>query len=416
MTGMLAAERHSCRVALWASALATELGAPPHTARLVEEAARLHHGPGSAWSPPGFDRLLADLGVVSAPLRLGAAWTDSSETLHASLLEVCGRRMGRLGFPLSTLSRVLEFAHAVDEAFDASPYEDWNHEEATQWVESLRADSEWRTLSRKWRRLKRITEQAVFRAAEHLPVRPEIARQVLRLAMGDHLEFARLAQIVSGDPALAAALLRSANSAAFSPCSPIFEIRQAIAFIGLSAARRVITAAAWRPLFDSPRLRALWNHSLEAASLANILAPKAGLAGEEAFLAGLLHDIGRIMWTRLPREMANPMFTWIEAGCDTVSAETVLAGFDHGEAGAVVLDRWSFPQLLCEAVARHHRPGPGASPLACLLYLCEELSLAGEDRASRVRLGAASGALGIDLRDLQDLRADPSLECLRMAA
>jgi putative nucleotidyltransferase with HDIG domain len=172
-------------------------------------------------------------------------------------------------------------------------------------------------------------------------------------------------------------------------------------FIGLEAARRIIMASVFQPLFASAGLRTLWRHSVEMAeSAAHIAAVSGRVAPNEAFLAGLVHDIGRLALQKLPHEDAVSYARLLERGADPVFAELTLCGFDHGDAGAEILRLWSFPVAVVDAVQHHHWPERVESPLAAVLYLAEENSGSAEDAPSWVRLADAEDRLGVSTADL----------------
>jgi putative nucleotidyltransferase with HDIG domain len=141
-------------------------------------------------------------------------------------------------------------------------------------------------------------------------------------------------------------------------------------------------------LFSSVSLRDLWRHSLEVARVCERLATSAhGVNREEAFLAGLVHDIGRLTISRLPGARAA-YGRLLEKGCEPVIAELFLLGCDHGETGAEVLRLWDFPVHLVDAVANHHQPENARNQLALLLHLAESRCAPEESMPSPVLRGA----------------------------
>src|ERR1019366_9117191 len=121
----------------------------------------------------------------------------------------------------------------------------------------------------------------------------------------------------------------------------IRTVGRAIAHIGLDAAKKVIAAAAARPLFASAQLRDLWRHSLDVATIAERLARTTGKADTaEAFVAGLIHDIGRLAIESLPHAAVETHHRIAEDTQCLVLADTAVLGCDHGEFGARVLEQW----------------------------------------------------------------------------
>ena len=146
------------------------------------------------------------------------------------------------------------------------------------------------------------------------------------------------------------------------------------------------------------KLHDLWEHSLEASENAAWVANQAGVDPGEAYLAGLVHDVGR-----LPFELSTAGLSvrkWEEAGFPTVYADMIATGTDHAETGAEILADWNFPNSIIEAVRFHHRPELVPSKLAALLYAVED---AEESLPSLARDHTA--AKHLDVAELPRVRA-----------
>ena len=230
-----------------------------------------------------------------------------------------------------------------------------------------------------FRRPVRFEGDVLAKALQAVPVNPQVVAQVAAVAGDSNSELADLERVAGKDPALAAALLQTANSARQALRHPLSTLTQAINYLGLDESRQVLTAAALRKAFVAPAARPLWPHSLETASLAAAIGEKvAQTAPPEAFLAGLLHDFGRLLLLAAPEPLLATYTGLLERGCPPVTAELALCGVDHAEIGARVLESWRLAPPVCEAVRQHHRSQPGVGPLGALLQLCEEIAGAGE--------------------------------------
>ena len=119
----------------------------------------------------------------------------------------------------------------------------------------------------------------------------------------------------------------------------------------------------------------------------------------EAFLAGLVHDVGRLAISLLPAEAGKAFERLTVKGCEPTIAEWVLFGFDHAEAGAEVLRIWKFPQEMVTAVQYHHNPDRAGSDLAAVLYVAEFSSGADEDLSVQCYSARALKQLGLSPRD-----------------
>jgi len=133
-----------------------------------------------------------------------------------------------------------------------------------------------------------------------------------------------------------------------------------------------IAAAVFRPLFNRRSVQSLLPHSLEAAELAHRLAARMpSIDREEAFLCGLLHDIGKALIDQLDVFSSATMIGLLDYGCPPVYAENLLIGCDHGMAGGDIAAYWRLSARQVEAIRYHHQPERSGSPLAHLLYLVE---------------------------------------------
>jgi putative nucleotidyltransferase with HDIG domain len=149
-------------------------------------------------------------------------------------------------------------------------------------------------------------------------------------------------------------------------------------------------------------MRSLLQHAMEAAELAHHLAARVPAIGrEEAFLCGLLHDIGKLLIDRLNLFDSATMRGLLDHGCPPVYAENFLMGCDHGKAGGDLAASWSLPARHVEAIRCHHRPESVDSPLAHLLYLVEWRLGHLEDMPSAHRVGLCLRSTGVTEHTLE---------------
>jgi putative nucleotidyltransferase with HDIG domain len=222
-----------------------------------------------------------------------------------------------------------------------------------------------------------------------LPVYPAAAMRLHRMLQTD-ITLGALEDVARMDPVIAGKLVKAANSAFYSPARPIRTVAQAISHIGTIDARRILLTSSIQPLYGSPRMRLLWKHSVEAAQVAERIAELSGKINPgEAFLIGLLHDVGKLAIALLSKEVNDSIQRLLAKGCQPAAAESVLCGFDHAEAGAEVLRQWNFEEELIDAVRHHHQPERSKSPLCSILYLTEFWTDSEEDLPSNARLTAA---------------------------
>ena len=195
--------------------------------------------------------------------------------------------------------------------------------------------------------------------AEKLSVFPKSAIKIREVVSSAESSFEDLERAVSLDPTLSAQILKVANSPYFGVSRQIVRLRQALVLIGYEATRDMALALSLLALAhrQNSSARQLWRHSLSAALAARILGDAAApeISGE-AFVAGLLHDLGKpiagLIYQRSPPELVWEGIS-TKASLDT---ERSVFGFDHAELGAACLERWNLPESICVAIRYHHQP------------------------------------------------------------
>lgn len=400
----LGVEAHCQRVAAWACELAAALGLPESRRKIIEQAALAHHFPEVLLDGDARHRLLTDLRVEETGDQTGI--TDEVREL---LLVFHGRRP----IPNANVARlaaVLEISDDFDQYFEAEPVSGADDKDPC-------ADSSVETMMS----YLQVTSRAdVGRVIDRLPVFPRAAREVVRHATNPDVNAQALERVAAMDAVLAGSLIQTANSAYYSPLKRIAGLQHAISYIGVDVARRVLLAACFRPSFASGRQYHLWNHSLDVAQVAEHLAhvSSAGFDPAETFLAGLVHDVGRLAFSIMPPNFLERFYRLTLRGCPPVEVETCLSGLCHGEVGAETLKQWKFPDEIVEAVRWHHRPERISQPMASLLHLAEFLTGSEEDIPSFPRLTAACKQAGIDPSAFPNsgLGGDGYLQTLRLVA
>ncbi|MEX2228391.1 MAG: HDOD domain-containing protein [Dehalococcoidia bacterium] len=194
-----------------------------------------------------------------------------------------------------------------------------------------------------------------------LPVLPVAHARVLSILGQQVASISEIVVVVESDPALTAAVLRCANSAASSPLSRIDTANNAIIRIGLSMTRRILTGAVINETFRGIQhsgvdVDELWRHLLMTALLSEGATADAGVR-TAAFTAGLLHDIGRLAMASSAPDDYRRVLELVAAGSATADSERIVFGFDHTEWGVEVGRAWEFPDDVVEAIAHHHDGG-----------------------------------------------------------
>jgi len=220
---------------------------------------------------------------------------------------------------------------------------------------------------------------------EDLPTLPAVAFELERVLQDEATGAAEAAIILEEDPSLTANVLRLANSAAFlsSASGTIVTVKTAIVHLGFREVSQLVRTVAIVDAFSGMGKvldhEQFWKHSFRVALASRTLieASKTPLPfdSDEAYVAGLLHDVGMLV---LDQYFPN-IFSEIQTAVDTqgtarVEAERRSLQMDHGHVGACLLRIWGLPDFLIESVAWHHQPDRAPSEahgLAAAVHVAE---------------------------------------------
>jgi len=219
--------------------------------------------------------------------------------------------------------------------------------------------------------------------AQDLPAMPHVASKVLELAGNPDTTAAKLQQVIADDQAMAARILKIANSALYGCSRKIKTLTDAIVMLGFNTIRSLVVTSATRNMYLKGgksmglKERLLWEHSMGCAMAAKLLvgARHPHLA-EEAFLAGLMHDIGKLVLNQYASDAFDRVVQDVyNEGRMFLDVERELLGFDHTEVGALLVNKWKLSTQLEEAIRHHHNEEAFTAdrPVICYLDLANNL-------------------------------------------
>ena len=237
------------------------------------------------------------------------------------------------------------------------------------------------------------SSEALFQqvmSSDSLPVVPVVAASVLTLSRDPDVDFSRLEEMISADPALVAKLLRMSNSAYFGSHKKVTSINEAVVRIGLKVTRMTVLSFCLEAdispkLPESFEIDRFWRHALTTAVGARSVAERIWPARrDDAFAAGILQDIGMVaLQCAMPDQYAR-VFEYRRTH-PTLRIEDIeqrVLGFTHARVGSELLRKWGIPEEVYGSVRFHHDPGSGAAQgahpdtirLARVLLLCSKIS------------------------------------------
>jgi len=210
-----------------------------------------------------------------------------------------------------------------------------------------------------------VTVKELVGGVTQLTSFPDVAFRIDELLSDENSSAADIGALIETDPALSAALLRVANSAAYSMGGTVSSVERAVTVVGLREVRDLSFGLCASNTFegisnDLISVEDFWKHSLCCAVAAQKIARMARVCvGESLFTAGLLHDIGHlVMFSQQPELSRDAIQASLEQndGLTPYLSEREIFGFDHMEVGTELATQWNLPDILKHCMQYHHDP------------------------------------------------------------
>ena len=209
------------------------------------------------------------------------------------------------------------------------------------------------------------TLQKLISGVGELPSLPSVYQEIVACLQSDEASVVTIGRIIEKDIAMTTKILQLVNSAFFGIANPVTSIEQAVSFLGLDILGTLVLGhgvfSQYQRLDKSGfSIEALWNLSTRCAALAKIVAHEqemTGAAVDEAFLAGMLHDVGKLVLVAgKPDEYAEVLRRTGGQNAFADEVERELLGATHGEVGAYLIGLWGLPNSIVDAIAYHEVP------------------------------------------------------------
>ena len=242
-----------------------------------------------------------------------------------------------------------------------------------------------------------------------LPAMPQILLKLLEHCQNDDGGMAELAELIAKDPGVASKIFAVANSSAYHRSGMKVGLEQSLAAIGTDMVKTLVISESVFQIFSNfshsngADLRSFWKHSLAAAVIARDIATRMQYPHvEEAYLAGLLHDVGRLaLLAAAPKEYAASFTAPDDANLCAVELRTLQV--THAEAGAWLIEHWHLDSFLADSVLYHHESASrlgSAHPLIRIVLLAHLLS---QHEADDPAVADAAVLCGIDAEALVEI-------------
>ena len=260
-----------------------------------------------------------------------------------------------------------------------------------------------------------------------LPTLPTVVSKMLRMIDSRRTSADTLARLISTDQALTARLLKLANSAYYGYPREISTVNMAVVVLGFNTVKDM---GLWISVFDAFKNAGssatgfdavkFWEHSAACGVAARMLSKNSDSRySGEAFVAGLLHDMGKMILNQYFGAELVEVFRLVEGGgLDLAAAEAEVLGVSHGRVGAWLAEKWNLPSIISDTVMHHHEPWEAKIEPAFVAYitvadvLCHLTGTGSSGRGGCPKYDGRlwdifdNAAAPIDEADLERLQAD----------
>jgi HD-like signal output (HDOD) protein len=254
-----------------------------------------------------------------------------------------------------------------------------------------------------------------IREISHIATLPEITLKIVELVEDPKSTAQDLHKVIANDPALCSRILKVVNSSFYGLPGQIGSINRAIVMLGLNAVKNIAIAASLAKLFRGGDLtpsfsaKNLWVHSVVTAATAKMLSDRLGFAlSDEAFLSGLIHDIGIMVEMQYDRSRLIDVIQKVGdnegvPSQDMLAIEEATFAANHQQFGAGLCAKWKFPSNFALVTGFHHNPleaPPESRTLPSIVYVADRLAA---EVGGGFRLDLKSTEVSADVRDVLKL-------------
>lgn len=205
--------------------------------------------------------------------------------------------------------------------------------------------------------------ERLIQAIEQIPTLPIVSQQVMLVLEDKNVSIKKLSELIEKDQALAVKILKVANSAFYATLSKVSSIDHALVILGLQEVKGILMAFSIHNFFSQTQFNGFdrerfWKHSMICSQIAKYLEQHFRVQKDETlFLAGLIHDMGKIVFDQYFHEEFLEIIDYVSTNNTGFSkAEKEILGITHYQVAAKLLQKWNFPEKLIMHVFYHHAP------------------------------------------------------------
>lgn len=264
-------------------------------------------------------------------------------------------------------------------------------------------------------------EQSILNSvgARSIPPMSGTAQRAFQLSTSPQAQLDEFVDLIESDESLSARVLKIANSVYYDRGKKTETIPEAVVVIGMNELKSILSSSTLSDLFPStyPERALLWSHDIAVAIAARTIAQQTNPSvASFVFLAGLMHDIGKLLLLQRCPDIYKEIIGTVErTGRPYIEVEAEAFPFDHTEVGLLIAQKWSFPSDISEIIRFHHasieelKEQPQTLIIHTADLIAHALNLGREGKNSRLQdyakehLDSALSATGVDLTRKKDL-------------
>ncbi|TKJ41245.1 hypothetical protein CEE37_06150 [candidate division LCP-89 bacterium B3_LCP] len=219
---------------------------------------------------------------------------------------------------------------------------------------------------------------------DNLPTLPNVFLRIMQLMRDPEVSMKDIAEIIESDPAISMKILKLINSTFYGLSKQVDSIQQSIVLLGSSTIKNVVISISIFKVLNTGKpgtgfnRKAFWQHSIGCGLIARYISNQLGWEkNEDGFIAGVTHDIGKVILDRFfPEQLVSVMEHIKNNGSSFYEAETITLGTSHSEIGSLLAENWKLPEKLVHVIAQHHSLEPESehAGLIALIQLADMLT------------------------------------------
>ncbi|MCF7935015.1 MAG: HDOD domain-containing protein [Synergistales bacterium] len=256
-------------------------------------------------------------------------------------------------------------------------------------------------------RTQELIRRRVLKRVRDIPSLPQFVTETLKKLDDPKSSASDVADRLGRDEGLVIRILRLANSAYYGLPRNIVSVTEAIALLGFRTVKSIVLAASVYKFMEGSFTGyaldrgALWRHSLSVGLVSRHIAKQVGVDVEEAYVAGMLHDLGKIVLNDFVRFGYSIIMRLVEEdGVPFMEAEHQALGFDHAQVGGMILEQWNMPESYIVTARFHHDPDDYEEKSGNIREILDVVHVA---NILCLMLGIGIGADGLQYRPSEDV-------------